>query len=432
MKTKILTLCFVMCYSAGFIFSQKQPDNEIQKSGWSAGVLPFAAYNSDIGFNAGAVAKIFDYDDGSQYPDYKHLFYIDLNASTKRAYNLCLLYDSKYLIQNMRLTAKLNFFTEQMKNFFGFNGYEAYYDKSLSTPDAAGYKSRAFYWYEQNSIVANATVRRNFRLEKLFWNIGIELRSAKILSVNIDRINNGKTDKEKLPQTDAVPGLYEKYVQWKIIKPEEKNGGNQLECSVGLQYDSRDHEANPQRGCFSSLYVSYGQSISKRPNYSYLFTNAEHRQYFTLIPRHLTFAYRVGMKIKTAGIVPFFMLPVLGGSGTLRGIIGNRLIGNGVAYSNLELRCIFLRKVIRSNNFYLAFSLFQDAGMIVQRYPLEGSSAEAREYLRQGSNEKPHLSGGIGFYIAMNENFVLSLEYGKAYNPQDGKSGIYLGLDYMF
>jgi len=47
-------------------------------------------------------------------------------------------------------------------------------------------------------------------------------------------------------------------------------------------------------------------------------------------------------------------------------------------------------------------------------------------------DEKLHASYGAGLRIAMNENFVISLDYGRALKEQDGKSGMYIGLNYLF
>jgi hypothetical protein len=43
-----------------------------------------------------------------------------------------------------------------------------------------------------------------------------------------------------------------------------------------------------------------------------------------------------------------------------------------------------------------------------------------------------HYSCGLGLIIAMNENFVIAADYGRALKEQDGKSGFYMGLNYLF
>ena len=46
--------------------------------------------------------------------------------------------------------------------------------------------------------------------------------------------------------------------------------------------------------------------------------------------------------------------------------------------------------------------------------------------------EKFHTTYGAGLRIVMNENFVIAVDYGRATNDQDGKSGMYIGLNYLF
>ena len=46
--------------------------------------------------------------------------------------------------------------------------------------------------------------------------------------------------------------------------------------------------------------------------------------------------------------------------------------------------------------------------------------------------EKMHFSYGAGLRIVMNENFVIAVDYGRATNDQDGESGMYIGLNYLF
>ncbi|HQI30770.1 MAG TPA: hypothetical protein PLG35_07580, partial [Bacteroidales bacterium] len=43
-----------------------------------------------------------------------------------------------------------------------------------------------------------------------------------------------------------------------------------------------------------------------------------------------------------------------------------------------------------------------------------------------------HMSAGAGLKIAMNENFILSVDFAKAFKKQDGNTGLYIMLGYMF
>jgi hypothetical protein len=46
--------------------------------------------------------------------------------------------------------------------------------------------------------------------------------------------------------------------------------------------------------------------------------------------------------------------------------------------------------------------------------------------------EKMHLTAGGGLRIVMNENFIIAIDLGKAFNEQDGGMGFYMGLNYLF
>jgi hypothetical protein len=52
-------------------------------------------------------------------------------------------------------------------------------------------------------------------------------------------------------------------------------------------------------------------------------------------------------------------------------------------------------------------------------------------YFNPGA-EKMHGTYGAGLRIAMNQNFVIALDYGVAMNKQDGDTGLYIGLHYLF
>jgi hypothetical protein len=47
-------------------------------------------------------------------------------------------------------------------------------------------------------------------------------------------------------------------------------------------------------------------------------------------------------------------------------------------------------------------------------------------------NEKFHMSAGAGIKAVMNRNFVISAEWGKPFNSLDGKSGLNIGLNFIF
>ena len=60
------------------------------------------------------------------------------------------------------------------------------------------------------------------------------------------------------------------------------------------------------------------------------------------------------------------------------------------------------------------------------------SATDRATYFSNYESGKFHSAAGIGLKIGWNENFIISADYGKAFNKQDGNSGMYIGLNYLF
>jgi hypothetical protein len=82
-----------------------------------------------------------------------------------------------------------------------------------------------------------------------------------------------------------------------------------------------------------------------------------------------------------------------------------------------------------------------DAGKVVQPYRLEEMKAaeiaavadgKAAGLVYSGRGEKLHASAGMGVKLVMNRNFIVSVEWGKPFDGQDGGSGFNIGLNYIF
>ena len=130
-----------------------------------------------------------------------------------------------------------------------------------------------------------------------------------------------------------------------------------------------------------------------------------------------------------------------GGANSLRGIVRNRVTGDGYAYANVELRLKLFSFNIARQSFYIGINPMFDAGYITDPVELERSETELRALtllsgLRYedvfGEKDGLHMSAGAGLKIAMNENFILSVDFAKAFNKQDGNTGLYIMLGYMF
>ena len=421
----------------------------IPKKGWTFGVLPAVSFDTDLGFQYGALANLYYYGDGSTYPDYMHSIYLEWSQTTRGSGISRFYYDSEYLIPGIRLTADISYLTERAMQFYGFNGYNAVYHSEWEDDTDPDYVSRVFYRHERKIFRVMANFQGNIikNDNRFRWITGFAFYNNSIGPVNIDRLNKGKSDDKKLPD---VEGLYDKYVGWGVVNGQEKDGNTITYLKAGLIYDTRDFEANPFKGIWSEAVFSYAPYFLGDGDFSYSKLTLIHRQYFTVVPKKVSFAYRLGYQGTLTGTVPFHMQPHivptyltsatsqgLGGSKTLRGILRNRVVGDGIVFGNVELRWIFFRTVILNQNLYLGTNLFFDAGGVVDE--MERDLTVAQEelgpdfplYFNPGA-ESIHMSSGIGLKVGLNENFIVSFDFGKAFDSQDGNTGFYIGLNYLF
>jgi len=177
-------------------------------------------------------------------------------------------------------------------------------------------------------------------------------------------------------------------------------------------------------------------------NSSYAQFNVTHRQYFTLIKDKMSFAYRLAYQTNIGGHMPFYMLPFiyygnratrdgLGGARTLRGVIRNRVVGEGVAYGNFEVRWKFFETTLWRQDIYLALSPFTDMGIVTKKYNFSTENVPDDVNII-ADKEKLHISYGASFNFALNHNFILCFNYGRAVDKRDGNSGLYITVGYLF
>ena len=463
------------------------------KTGWNFGALPSVAFDADLGFQGGALANIYYYGDGSQYPEYIHSLYAEAAYTTKNYGIFRVNYDSKYLIPNHRLTLDATYQPDAMCDFYGYNGYQSVYDQDFhkwkKNPEKMGvledYQSRAFYKYKRDlfrfAADVEGTIWRNIK-----WNAGLGVLGYMIDECNIDMLNGKKnvydpnTERYAQKAMDKnIEGLYEKYVKWGLIDQAEAHGGWHPYLRAGVTYDSRDQRTCPTRGIYADAFLTYTAAFGEQAaaGYNHLQLNFNFRHYVPVYKDRITFAYRIGTQNNLAGKSPFYMNTYLntlfiqrvmyeglGGANSLRGIMRNRILANGFAYANIELRTKVAKFDIGKQHFYIGLAPFFDLGVITQPYELdekaiqEAYAADAdplklplESYfaiktvegdalntqlstLNKDGVYLPHMAAGLGLKVAMNENFVLSVDWAMALNEQDNAkwANFYIKMGYLF
>ncbi len=446
---KKLFLIISICAIASTVaYSQeKSASNTIKKKGWNLGVLPAVSYNTDLGLQYGALGNLFYFGDGSIYPDYYHSIYLEASKYTKGSGFFRIYYDSDYLLKNKTVAFDISYLPDDAYDFYGFNGLSSIYHPAWEDDNASGYKSRMFYNYQRNLFRIKATMQAPLGSSpNLFCVAGAGLLNYKINSVDINKLNKGQDPEEQLPATEEQPGLYEKYREWELISGKEKNGGAISFLKSGLVYDTRDRKTNPSKGIYPEVMLF--AALPGLSENSFLKLSLTHRQYISVSkPARIIFAYRLGYQTTLKGETPFYfqthlissffksaLFEGLGGEKSIRGILRNRLIGDGISYGNFELRWKWWTFSLFNQNFYLAFNPFLDAGKIIKPVDFNADRIPQQERTDYYVKTKTpiHISYGMGLKIAMNENFVLSADYGIAGRKQDGRNGFYINMNYLF
>jgi outer membrane protein assembly factor BamA len=438
-------LLFLPIISYSNIFAQSA-DSLLQKKpvkkGFSFGAVPAVGFDSDIGIKYGSLVNLYWYGNGSQYPQYRHAVMSEWSQTTKGSGLKQLIYDSQYLIPGIRLTAEATYSTEQAFDFYGFNGYKAWYNPDFENKSSTDYKSRVYYRIGRNLLRFRIDFQGKFSHSSFGWLAGWIYESFNIDSVNVDKLNKGLSSSEKLPYVGG--GLYGKYLEWGFISETERKGGDHHLLRIGFNYDTRDNEPNPMKGIWTDLVLLVSPSfIGSATGFSrIIFT---HRQYLSLVPGRLSLSGRLAYQGTLTGKVPWYMLSMtqrfgpdynrdgLGGAKTLRGVLRARVIGEDVTYSNIELRWKFLKTAVFNQNLHLSMAPFADFGFITKPYKLPATTnPDALTYLAKGSTDGLHSTVGTSIFAALNENFVVGMQYGRALDNRDGNQGFYIVMSFMY
>jgi hypothetical protein len=417
---------------------------ENTKKGWNFGILPAITFSTDLGFQYGGLIDLYYYGNGDIYPGFYHKLYFEVSRFTKGSGIYRFNYDSEHLIPGIRISTDLAFLPDEAYDFYGFNGYDAVLNKDWLDEDSPDYVTRMFYMHRRTLLRFKNDFQGKLAGDKLKWNAGFAIQNFKISEVDLDKLNKGKDPGDLLPD---VPGLYELYQTWGVLSPEEADGGLINTVKLGLAFDTRDNRPNPNKGIWTEAGIETSQKFlgSEATFGKFYFT---HRQYLPVVPGKLTFAYRLGYQQTVFGTVPFYyqsqmIVSVLlgatseglGGSKSVRGIWRNRVIGDGFLYGNAELRWKAVKFKFIKQNFYLGVNGFSDFGMVTDKvkytYNLGTTGYNEADFFKTDA-EKLHFTAGAGLRIVMNENFIIAIDYGKAFKEQDGGSGFYMGLNYLF
>ena len=450
----------------GLCLTTMAQKSDIVKTGLNFGPLPAVAYDADKGFQYGALLNIYDYGDGTTYPNYRSKLYLETSFFTKGSQLYTISYDNKALIPGVRWSSAFSTAVDKAMDFYGFNGYSSWIDQDRlaigkankkGAQDPSQYIYTPFYRLDRVMVLAKTDFLGSIN-PHLKWEAGYHFFWFRQRPINRESINKGKDDFNVFPDSQST--LFEDYLRWGLVTPEEADGGIVSSVRLGLMYDTRDKEGAPTRGIWAEGHLTaapkwLGSSVGF---YRWSMTM---RQYLPIVKNDiLTFAYRLNYEGTLGTSAPYYVLPFItvmgenfdkdgmGGYRTVRGILRDRVIGLDMATYTAELRWRFTRFQLGKQNVALGLSAFSDGSMVTRgrdmSYKGTGLTDPTYEaYISRGREKDiPHVTVGAGFRFIMNENFIVALEYGTPVthlmnksNPlynQDGTGAFYINTGFLF
>lgn len=441
---------------------------EIIKTGLNFGPLPAIAFDNDRGFQFGAILNIYNFGDGSTYPNPKSTWYIEGSGYTKGSYKFTLNYDNKYIFKNTRLSFCSGYYDDSALDFYGFNGYQSIYDLNavdyVFSDDNKGQKlqksalekdswPKGFYRHGRKLVKAKVDFTGKIT-EHFYWEAGYNFNWIKTGDFNPQGYSAVFRDSSPMEGVSGPLSLYNLYKMWGIISESEASGGFVSAIRAGLKYDSRNVENNPTKGIWAEAHVSLAPKFlgTTHPHYRY---NLTFHQYIPLGFEKLVFAYRLSYN-GFFGNAPWYVMPFytcmgisadtdgFGGYRTVRGLMLNRVQGLQTGFFNAELRWRFIDFKLWKQNIAFCLSAFSDGIHVFKGYDISNrneaslavSCPAANELYGKlvdtSRNDGYHGSAGIGVRFIMNDNFIVAFEDAMCFNRQDGGNAFYINIGFLF
>ena len=332
--------------------------------------LPLAGFSSDDGPGGGFRLTQFDYD-GQSVP-YSRAIGVQGFFTTKGKWAHQLMADFPQVAPGNRLELIFRYDKEETANFFG----------DLTDDQLVSYSSD----------------------ERTFQKIDVYLRIRWIRAI---------TDSWRLQwkfrggTTFINPHTSRNVIE--MIDPLGSGGGHLVELGAALRYDTRDDYTNSTSGRLDEIGIEWGGGGGGNFNGAELILQHRH---FKQIHDRVVFAQRI-QGTYNIGNVPFYELPKLGSSKTLRGLSADRFRDEARILLNTELRWLGVR-LSQKRHMFAGANVFADIGQV---FPNDAMPTADAWRLGVGT--------GLRFYWY---SMVVRADYARS----DGDSAIYMRFSQIF
>ena len=424
MKTSVLKIFWLAaCLMAALTQAVAKDKEPVVKTGMSFVPFPMVGFDGTKGLLFGALMNIYDFGNGSTYPNPRSAAYLEASGYTGGSKTFIFSYDSGSLLGRVRMNVAASLCGDTAMEFFGFGGRQTFYDKSVAID---------FYKYNRSTVNVKADFSGVIS-GPLRWEAGYHFNRFVIRDFS---------PKDKETEVSLF-GLYKK---WGIIPSEESSLRYSSALRAGLVYDTRDYEGVPTKGILAKAHLVAAPGFLGSSD-SYLKVFGTWRQYIPLVKESLTLAYRLDYQ-EFLSDAPWYVIPfytpggpiydnvALGGYRSIRGLMYNRVTGSAIGFVNAELRWKFAGFTLFNQDIGLMASGFCDGISALKSFDLTNRTgafpALYSKYIDSSRGDCLHLSAGAALKFILNRNFVMNIEYARALSAQDGAGVLYLNTGFYF
>ena len=405
--------------------------------------LPLVNSDPDTGIGFGARVLYFNNGDKDdvmfEATPYRHRAYAQAFFTTNGYQYHTLDYDAPYLASTpFRLRASLIYEKNIAANYFGLGdrslgrlSFPGSSDKFASTTDYTDALRRvqpdgtAFTRYNQYVLErpkATATLERDFFGGVVRAVVGVSLAYANVSQWTGETVKGDATGGSEVDARQAPTRLDRDCAAGLVVGC---GGGLANAIKLGLAYDTRDFEPDPNSGVFVELTGELSGKYTLS-DYDWARLTFSPRAYYSPFPKltDLVVAGRLVGSVQSSG-TPFFEMNELsfadynrqglGGLRTIRGYNQDRFVGHVAALANLEIRWTFFDFDVKKQHFGLMLAPFLDVGRVFDSL----SDLELKRF-RNGQ--------GAGFRIAWNQATIIVIDYGIS---REG-STLYVNFNHPF
>jgi hypothetical protein len=406
--------------------------------GYVTGV-PLAAYSTDIGLGGGA--RLYYYWNGRRSDPrfartpYLHRLFVQAFATSKGIQFHWIDYDAPSLLGSpLRVRSQLILLRNLTSNYFGigdaamapltFPGAGRTFDDFAGYSDAQRLAQDGMAWtrYDQYEVIrpiAIASVERQLLNDRLRLLAGLGVTHAIVrdyTGTSVDAVDATGADVDAIQATTRLRADCDAGALTGCA------GGRDHFLRLGVAYDTRDFEPDPNGGVFLDLALDVG-TVAVGSAYDYARVLATARGFWSPLPADVVLAGRALLQVQSAD-TPFFAMSTLpftddpraglGGHRTMRGFRQDRFVGPVMALVNAEVRWTFARTRLWKQRLAFIAAPFVDVGRAADDL---GDLTDAW---------RP--SGGAAFRLSWNLATLVTVDYGLS--AED--AGLYVNFGHMF